>query len=86
MQINGLFTKISDIRTFVFDLPTAQWLSKGTAVSSTNKTDHHDINEILLKVSLSTITLYIYGCFSLIYDILNIIGTSYCNHIKVKLS
>jgi hypothetical protein len=28
-----------------------------TPVSSTNKTDHHDITEILLKVVLNTITL-----------------------------
>jgi hypothetical protein len=27
----------------------------GTQVSSTNKTDRHDITEILLKVALSTI-------------------------------
>jgi hypothetical protein len=27
----------------------------GYSVSSTNKTDHHDITEILLKVALSTI-------------------------------
>jgi hypothetical protein len=31
--------------------------SLGTPVSSTNKTDHHDITEILLKVALNTITL-----------------------------
>jgi len=31
--------------------------SPGTTVSSTNKTDHHDITEILLKMSLNTITL-----------------------------
>ena len=31
--------------------------STGTAVTSTNKTDHHDITEILLKVALNTITL-----------------------------
>jgi hypothetical protein len=31
--------------------------SPGIPVSSTNKTDHHDITEILLKVALSTITL-----------------------------
>jgi hypothetical protein len=31
-------------------------LSPGTPVSSTNKTDHHDIAEILLKVTLNTIT------------------------------
>jgi hypothetical protein len=34
-----------------------QWFSPGTAVSSTNKTDHHDLTEILLKVALTTITL-----------------------------
>ena len=34
-----------------------QWFSRGTPVSSTNKTDHHDITEILLKVALNTITL-----------------------------
>jgi hypothetical protein len=31
-----------------------QWFSPGTLVSSTNKTDHHDITEILLKVTLNT--------------------------------
>ena len=31
------------------------WFSQGHPVSSTNKTDHHDITEILLKVALSTI-------------------------------
>ena len=29
--------------------------SPGTTVSSTNKTDHHNITEIVLKVALSTI-------------------------------
>jgi len=28
----------------------------GTPVSSTNKTDHYDVTEILLKVALNTIT------------------------------
>jgi hypothetical protein len=32
-----------------------RWFSLGTPVSSTNKTDHDDITEILLKVALSTI-------------------------------
>jgi hypothetical protein len=31
------------------------WFSPGTPVSSTNKTDHHDIAEILLKVTLNII-------------------------------
>jgi hypothetical protein len=35
---------------------TGWWFSPGTPVSSTHKTDHHDIAEILLKVALSTIT------------------------------
>ena len=34
-----------------------QWFSLGTPVSSNNKTDRHDITEILLKVALNTITL-----------------------------
>jgi hypothetical protein len=29
----------------------------GTTVSSTNKTDHNDITEILLKVALNTIAI-----------------------------
>jgi hypothetical protein len=33
-----------------------QWFSPGTPVSSINKTDHHDINEILFEVTLNTIT------------------------------
>ena len=36
-------------------LATGWWFSPGTPVSSTNKTDHHDITEILLKVALNTI-------------------------------
>ena len=36
---------------------TGQWFSLATPVSSTNKTDHHDLIEILLKVALNTITL-----------------------------
>ena len=38
-------------------LVTGQWFSPGTPVSFTNKTDHHDITEILLKVALNTLTL-----------------------------
>ena len=34
---------------------TDRWFSAGTPVSSTNKTDRHDITEILLKVELNTI-------------------------------
>jgi hypothetical protein len=38
-------------------LVSGWWFSLGTPVSSNNKTDHHDITEILLKVALNTITL-----------------------------
>jgi len=37
-------------------LATGRWFSPGTPVSSTNKTDRHDITEILLTVALNTIT------------------------------
>ena len=35
-------------------LATGRWFSAGIPFSSTNKTDGHDIAEILLKVALST--------------------------------
>jgi hypothetical protein len=38
-------------------LATGRWFSSDTPVTSTNKTDRHDIAEILLKLALSTITL-----------------------------
>jgi len=41
-------------------LATCRWFSPNTPVSSTHKTDGHDITEILLKVALSTITLTLY--------------------------
>ena len=36
-------------------LATGQWFSPGTPAFSTNKTDHHNITEIWLKVALNTI-------------------------------
>ena len=36
-------------------LATGRWFSPGLPVFSTNKTDRHDITEILLKVTLNTI-------------------------------
>jgi hypothetical protein len=38
-------------------LEAGRWFSLGTPVSSTNKTDRHDITAILLKVVLNTIAL-----------------------------
>ena len=44
--------------TFVSDFrQTGRWFSHGTPVSSTNKTDHHDLIKTLLKVALNTMTL-----------------------------
>jgi hypothetical protein len=45
-------------------LATGPWFSLGTSVSSTNKTDFHDITEILFKVALNTITITIGQYFS----------------------
>jgi hypothetical protein len=36
------------------ELTAGWWFSQGTQVSSTNKTDRHNIAEILLKVVLNT--------------------------------
>jgi hypothetical protein len=41
-------------------LAAGRWFSLGTLISSTNKTDCHDITETLLKVALNTITLILY--------------------------
>jgi len=41
-------------------LAAALWFSPVTMVSSTNETDCHDINEILLQVVLNTITVTLY--------------------------
>ena len=37
-------------------LVAGQWFSPGTPVSSINKTDRHDITEILLQVAVNTLT------------------------------
>ena len=43
------------VKKFVSDMGTGQRFFPGTPVSPTNKTDCHDITEILLKVALNTI-------------------------------
>jgi hypothetical protein len=45
-------------------LALGQWFSPGTPASSTTKTDHHDIAEILLKVALKhpKQIIYLYNC------------------------
>jgi len=39
---------------------TGRWFSPDTPVSFTNKTDRHDITEIVLKVALNTLTITIH--------------------------
>jgi hypothetical protein len=46
---------------------TGQWFSLGPPVSPTNKTDCHDVAEILLKVALNTPPLTIQ--ITLIYSV-----------------
>ena len=55
---------------YVIKFATGQWFYPGTPVSSTNKIDLHDITEILLKVSLNSITLTLTSFF-LVYFICN---------------
>ena len=50
-----LDTTLSD--KFCQWLATGWWFSPGMPVSSTNKTDRHDLTEILLKVALNTVAL-----------------------------
>jgi hypothetical protein len=40
---------------FVIDLRLVVFFSPGTPVSSTNKTDRHNITDILVKAALNTI-------------------------------
>jgi len=50
-------TRIQDyVIKFVSDLHQVDGFPPDTPVSSTNKTDRHDIAEILLKVALNTKT------------------------------
>jgi len=50
-KMPDLIVKETDCQRFV----AGRWITPGTPVTSTNKTDRHDISEILLKVALNTI-------------------------------
>ena len=54
MSLNSAHTTLYD--KVCMWLAAGKWFSPGTPVSSTNKTDRHDITEILLKVPLNYIT------------------------------
>ena len=48
------------IHHYMIKFATGRWLSPGALVSSTNKTDCHNVTEVLLKVVLNTITLVLW--------------------------
>jgi hypothetical protein len=54
-HIHARCTQQHYVIQFVIGLRQVGLFSPGTPVSPTNKTDHHNITEILLKVALSTI-------------------------------
>ena len=59
-SLNSAHGEVYSIQNYVIVcqwLSIGRWLSPGTSVSSINKTDRHDITEILLKGALNTITL-----------------------------
>ena len=64
MQAVPITTKVVSSNSVIGEVDSIQhylivcrWFSPRTLVSYTNKTDHHVITEILLKVTLNTITL-----------------------------
>ena len=48
---------VFEYRDIDIKIATGRWFSPDTSVSSTNKTDRHDIAEIVLRVALNTINL-----------------------------
>ena len=64
LSLNPVHGEVYSIQHYVIKFVSdLQWFSPGTPVSSTNKTDHHDITEILLNVALNTINLKTYLIF-----------------------
>ena len=47
--------KVIPESTFLLCYTAGLWFSPSTPISYTNKTDRHDITEIVLKVALNTI-------------------------------
>jgi hypothetical protein len=52
---NPVRDEVYSIQHYVIKFVSDLWFSPGTPVSSTSKTDRHDITEILLKVVLNTL-------------------------------
>ena len=63
LVVISIYTSVIQHYVIKFSVTCAgRWFSPGTPVSSTNKTDGHDATEILLKVTLNTITLTLCQC------------------------
>ena len=70
--------KVYSIQNYVIKLVSdlrQDWFSPGAPVSSTNKTDHHGITEILLKVALNIINCISWSEASTSNDEANLILT-----------
>ena len=52
---NTVRAEVYSIQHYVIKFATGRWFSPSIRVSSTNKTDRHNIAEILFKVALNTI-------------------------------
>ena len=61
-------------------LATGRWFSPGTPGFSTNKTDRHDINEILLKVALNTTNQSIHSIVKTLQLMFKTLTTLKSNH------
>ena len=68
---------------FVSDLRQGRWFSPGTLFFYTDKTDRHDIAEILVKVALITITLTLSHFIYL--SVLFIVLVFYCSLYYVSM-
>jgi len=66
-------------------LVAGQWFSLGTPVFSTNKTNRHDLAEILLKVALNTITLTLHTVRNDLTNLSLASGTSWSSILHVAV-
>jgi hypothetical protein len=54
LEIFDINLQLNEVHNVCQWLATGRWISPVSPVASTNKTDHHGITEILLKVALNT--------------------------------
>jgi hypothetical protein len=59
-SLNPAHSEVYSIHYVIKIVSDMQQFSPGILVSSTNKTDHHEITEILLKVASLILNIFIY--------------------------